>query len=82
MNNPQLLLLKHYLNDVNSGHTSVLMTQESIKTENLILAQNVKDPKVLEQMQKAWNHFVDSGQIWAMIIGIIIGYMFKSLTSY
>jgi hypothetical protein len=82
MNNSQLLLLKHYLNDVNSGHTSVLMAQESITTQNLILAQNVRDPKVLEQMQKAWNNFVDSGQIWAMIIGIIVGYMFKSLTTY
>jgi len=82
MNNSQLLLLKHYLNDVNSGHTSVSMAQESITTQNLILAQNVRDPKVLEQMQKAWNNFVDSGQIWAMIIGIIVGYMFKSLTTY
>lgn len=43
---------------------------------------NVRDANVIGQMQNAWNTFVKTGQIWAMIIGIIIGYMFKSLTSY
>jgi hypothetical protein len=43
---------------------------------------NVKDPDVLGQMQAAWNNFVKTGQVWAMLIGIIVGYMFKSLTSY
>lgn len=82
MNDTQLLLLKHHLNNINSGHTTVPMITKQMTTENLILAQDVKDPKVLETMQKAWNHFVDSGQIWYLIIGIIVGYMFRSLTSY
>jgi hypothetical protein len=43
---------------------------------------NIKDPDLLGQMQGAWNNFVKTGQIWAMLIGIIVGYMFKSLTSY
>ncbi|MBK1987978.1 hypothetical protein A0J48_010575 [Sphaerospermopsis aphanizomenoides BCCUSP55] len=43
---------------------------------------NVKDPDVIGQMQGAWNNFVKTGQIWATLIGIIIGYVFKSLTSY
>jgi hypothetical protein len=42
----------------------------------------VKETDVVGQMQGAWNQFVKSGQIWAMLIGLIIGYMFKSLTSY
>ena len=33
-------------------------------------------------MQNAWNNFVKTGQVWAMLIGMVIGYMFKSLTSY
>jgi hypothetical protein len=82
MNNSQLLLLKHQLHNINSGYTTIQITTESIGTQNLILAQAVKDPKVLDQMQNAWNNFVDSGQIWAMIIGIIFGYMFRSFTSY
>ncbi len=43
---------------------------------------NIKEPDLLGQMQGAWNHFVTTGQIWALFIGVVIGYMFKSLTSY
>ena len=82
MNNSQLLLLKYQLNNINSGHTNVTMNTELMSTKTLILAQNVEDPKVLEQMQKAWNNFVDTGQFLAMIFGIVVGYMFRSLTSY
>ena len=33
-------------------------------------------------VQKAFNNFVKSGQVWALLIGIILGYLFRSLTSY
>jgi len=26
--------------------------------------------------------FYESGQLWAMLIGVVLGYMFKSFTSY
>jgi hypothetical protein len=45
-----------------------------------IIAQYVKDPDVLGQMQKSFKHFVDSGQVWAMLIGVFIGYGIKSLS--
>ncbi|WP_017652048.1 hypothetical protein [Fortiea contorta] len=47
-----------------------------------LLAQNVTDPNVVGQMQKAWNHFIQTGQVWALLIGLIIGYMIRNLTSY
>ncbi|MEB3355261.1 MAG: hypothetical protein VKK04_00845 [Synechococcales bacterium] len=32
---------------------------------------------------RTWfNNFVQSGQIWALIIGIIIGYLLRGLTTY
>jgi hypothetical protein len=46
------------------------------------VATKIQDPDVLGQMQNAWNNFVKTGQVWAMLIGMVIGYMFKSLTSY
>ncbi|BAY28424.1 hypothetical protein NIES2107_02530 [Nostoc carneum NIES-2107] len=46
------------------------------------LAQNVTDPDVLGQIQHGWNHFVKTGQIWALLIGLVIGYMIRNLTSY
>ncbi len=47
-----------------------------------VLAQQIKDPNVLGQMEKAFTHFVKSGQMWAMLIGFFIGYMFRNLTSF
>ncbi|AVH62615.1 hypothetical protein CDG77_30420 [Nostoc sp. 'Peltigera membranacea cyanobiont' 213] len=46
------------------------------------LAQTITDPNVMDQMQKAWSHFIQTGQVWALLIGVIIGYMIRNLTSY
>ncbi|HEY9812114.1 MAG TPA: hypothetical protein V6D31_01055 [Candidatus Sericytochromatia bacterium] len=47
-----------------------------------VLAQQVQDPDVLGQMQKSFNNFIKSGQVWALGIGIVIGYMIKGFTSF
>ncbi|BAB75585.1 hypothetical protein ACN23B_19515 [Anabaena sp. FACHB-709] len=47
-----------------------------------MLAQNVTDPNVVGQIQKTWNHFIQTGQVWALLIGLVIGYMFRNLTKY
>jgi hypothetical protein len=46
------------------------------------LAQKIEDPDVLGQMQDIWHNFIESGQVWALVIGSFFGYMFKSFTSY
>jgi carboxylesterase type B len=47
----------------------------------IVLAQNVSDTNVIAQMQNAWDNFVKSGQIWALLIGVFFGYLFRSFTS-
>lgn len=47
----------------------------------LVLAQYVEDPDVLGQIQDAWNTFIESGQVWALLIGLFIGYLFRTFTS-
>ncbi|MBW4509929.1 MAG: hypothetical protein KME64_25955 [Scytonematopsis contorta HA4267-MV1] len=47
-----------------------------------VIAQSVRDPNILGQMQRAFTHFVQTGQAWAMLIGLVIGYMLRNLTSY
>ncbi|KGF71866.1 hypothetical protein DO97_14595 [Neosynechococcus sphagnicola sy1] len=37
---------------------------------------------IMGDFQKSFNHFVQSGQVWALMIGIFVGYLFKSLTSF
>ncbi|AHJ27301.1 hypothetical protein PN465_09360 [Nodularia spumigena CS-584] len=63
-----------------SGVISQLVWQLPVSLT--MLAQNINDPDVLGQMQQAWNNFVTTGQIWALLIGLIVGYVLRGLTSY
>ncbi len=45
-----------------------------------LLAQIIEDPDVLGQIQDAWYNFIDSGQVWALLIGTFFGYTFKGFT--
>ena len=42
-----------------------------------ILAQMIEDPDIIGQIQDAWFNFIDSGQAWALGIGVFFGYTFK-----
>ncbi len=46
-----------------------------------LLAQQQFNQDVMGDFGKGWNNFVKSGQIWALIIGAIVGYMFRSITN-
>ena len=45
-----------------------------------LLAQQIEDPDILGQIQDAWYNFIDSGQVWALLIGAFFGYGFKGFT--
>ena len=45
-----------------------------------LLAQAIEDPDILGQIQDAWYNFIDSGQVWALLIGTFFGYTFKGFT--
>lgn len=45
------------------------------------LAQAAGD-SLFNNFEGAFNNFVQSGQVWALIIGLILGYLIRSLTSY
>ncbi|TVQ09258.1 MAG: hypothetical protein EA368_09900 [Leptolyngbya sp. DLM2.Bin27] len=46
-----------------------------------VLAQQF-DQDILGDIVDIWNNFVDSGQIWAMLFGIVLGYMIRNLTAF
>ena len=50
--------------------------------ETTIFAQTIEDADILGNMEDAWYNFIDSGQVWALLVGLFIGYSFKALTSY
>ena len=47
-----------------------------------LFAQMIEDPDIIGQMTDAWNNFVETGQVWAMLIGIFLGYVFASFTKF
>ncbi len=47
-----------------------------------LVAQTVKQTDLAGDVQKAFDHFVQTGQIWALLTGLIVGYLFRSFTSY
>ncbi len=48
---------------------------------NHLFAQKIEDPKIIETMQDSWKNFIESGQVWALGIGFVLGYIFRTFTS-
>jgi 2-keto-3-deoxy-galactonokinase len=53
----------------------------TIQGESIILAQQFQQD-VVKDAQNAFQGFVESGQVWALLIGLVVGYLFKSLTTF
>jgi len=62
--------------------SNTVNAQSKLPVNWTVIAQTVNDPDLLGQMQKAWNNFVETGQIWALLIGLVVGYLIRNLTSY
>ncbi|NEQ75727.1 MAG: hypothetical protein F6K23_23395 [Okeania sp. SIO2C9] len=43
-----------------------------------LFAQQV-DVNLWSDVQKAWNNFIECGQVWALLVGLVIGWMVKSI---
>jgi hypothetical protein len=40
------------------------------------------DTDVFGGVRQALNQFIQSGQVWALLIGVALGYLLRSMTSY
>ncbi|MGB3310628.1 MAG: hypothetical protein WBG32_10700 [Nodosilinea sp.] len=59
------------------------MTGFSPSSEALspVLAQQF-DQDILGDIVSIWNGFVESGQLWALLFGIVLGYFIRNLTAF
>lgn len=57
------------------------LVPDVLTTPASLLAQQFNQD-VFADIRKGFNHFIQTGQVWAMLIGFILGYLFKSATSY
>lgn len=64
-----------------SGSESVRLFILKTLCNGAVLAQQVSQTTLFSDVQKFWNNFVQSGQIWALIIGIVIGYGIRNITA-
>lgn len=50
--------------------------------DHLFLAQNIPQTDLWGDLQRAFDNFVKTGQAWAFVIGLILGYMIKAFTTF
>jgi hypothetical protein len=49
----------------------------------IVLAQGKEfDQDVLGDMARLWNTFIETGQVWALLIGLVLGYAIRGITTY
>ena len=49
---------------------------------NVVFAQMLNDVDILQDITDAWQNFVATGQVWALLIGVFFGYVFASFTRF
>jgi hypothetical protein len=37
---------------------------------------------LFNDFQGAWDNFIQTGQAWALLIGVVVGYVIRSITSF
>lgn len=67
---------------MNHGYDSVSQLLWQSMHHGMVVAQTLKDPDLLGNIQAAFQNFIQSGQIWALLIGLVLGYMIRGLTTY
>ena len=61
----------------NDSHALDLFLWKTLYSWQLF-AQQV-DVDLWSDVQKAWNNFIECGQVWALLVGLVIGWMVKSI---
>ncbi len=68
---------------INHWHLALGGMSHQLQVDWLFFAQDAPGtPDLLANIQNAWSNFIKTGQIWALLIGIFFGYLFRSMTSF
>jgi hypothetical protein len=62
-----------------------LATQDAQLSETLIAQKSyshIQEVDIIADMKNAWDNFIETGQVWALLIGLFFGYLFRSFTSF
>jgi hypothetical protein len=70
------------LNHISPGNDAIGGLTHVLSIDWHGLAQLSTNTDLFGQVSNAWNHFLKTGQAWALLIGIVIGYLIKSFTTF
>lgn len=70
------------LNHISPGHDTLNALHHVTSIDWHGLAQLKNDTDLFGQVGRSWDNFVKTGQVWALLIGIVIGYLFKGFTTF
>lgn len=76
------LELAHPINS--TADTAALLPQPkstSQQTTTAVIAQYFEQD-VIADLGNAFNTFIESGQVWALLGGFVLGYLLRGLTTY
>jgi hypothetical protein len=71
-----------FLNHISFGPDALQGASHLFSVDWHGLAQLKTNTDLFGQVANAWNNFVRTGQAWALVIGIVIGYFIKSFTTF
>lgn len=82
-------MLLHVLQDMSVWLTHGSLVSEAarslhidISLDHVVLATQFKQTDLVGDLQRAFDNFVKTGQAWAFLIGLVLGYMLKTFTSF
>jgi hypothetical protein len=58
-----------------------LATVDASPVSAVVLAEQF-DQDILGDLGNAWNTFIESGQVWALLVGFVLGYLIRGITTY
>lgn len=65
----------------NPHNSQMGLARMTFNPESVVIAQQF-DEDVLGDLGSAFSNFYESGQIWALLIGIVLGYVIRGMTTY
>lgn len=69
-------MLANTIQTIAPGSAS-LLAGITIPLNWIVLAQEVSDPDILGQIGDWIKNFVETGQVWAFIVGLVIGFVVR-----
>lgn len=74
--------MTHWVAGLTHWSDAVQLIQAHVPIDLAVLDNPIKQTDLAGDVQRAFNNFVKTGQVWAFLIGLVLGYFVKTFTSF